>query len=123
MLCFAGWLSRLNCVDDLKDDSRIETFTIFILLSCCLSPAAGLYLYVLCAPELVILAKRTWEEKSSVTEAALMVLFILSISTGKFAFLKLTAPVLGSALALIRLRGLQLQRRLERVSHPAVQDA
>lgn len=116
VVCLVGWQCRVKCEDELNNSSRIETLAIFMLLACCLSPIAWLYFYLLSAPEMVILAKRTWEDKSSALEAILLLFFTLSISTARFEFVTLMAPVLGSALALVRLRALRLERRVERVS-------
>jgi hypothetical protein len=116
VLCYAGWLSRLNREDNLQDSRRFETVSIFLLLSCCLAPVSWLHAYVLSTPALVALGKRIWERRSNPAETTLLILFVLSLSTTKFAHLAMAAPLLGVLLGIMELHRLQHEQFPERVS-------
>ena len=91
--CFAGWLSQLRNVDKLPDGQRLEMASIFLLLSSCVSPYSWLYAYVFCAPALVILGKRIWEQRLNAVETTLLMAFLLSLSTSAFHMAMVTPLV------------------------------
>lgn len=115
-LCYAGWLSRLNCRDEMQENTRFEMLSIFFLLCCCLAPVAWLHAYVLSAPALVALGKRIFEQRASTFEALLLILFVLSLSTTIFAHLAMATPLLGVLIGIMGLSRLQHERFPEKVS-------
>jgi hypothetical protein len=113
VLCLAGWLSLLRKDDMPADGQRLESFSIFLLLACCISPYSWLYAYVFCAPELVILGKRIWERRLNGAETALMMAFLISLSTSGLQMPMMT-PLVGIALGIMGLCRLRAERRPEK---------
>jgi hypothetical protein len=111
VICYAGWLTQVKKDDELSDTLKLGTISIFLLLSCCLSPFSWLYAWVLSAPALVLLGKRISERRSTASEITLPMLFLLSLLTSKF-HLGLATPPLGVMLGLIGLHELRLERCL-----------
>lgn len=108
VLLAAAWMSRSALRPNQSViENRIELFSIFLFLSCCLSPVSWAFSYPLAAPELALLAKRIWCRQSSALEAILWLLFLLAISTHQFEVLRIATPLLGVALCLVALRRLQ----------------
>jgi hypothetical protein len=112
VICYAGWLSRAKKDDKLLDTQKLGIISIFLLLSCCISPFSWLYAWVLSAPALVLLGRRISERCSTSVETVLLMLFLLSLLTSKF-HLGLATPPLGVMLGLIGLYELRLARKLE----------
>jgi hypothetical protein len=111
VLCCAGWLSWIKRTETLEIAGRIETIAIFLLLSCCVAPLSWPHAYVLSAPALVIVGQRTWERRLPFPEAAVALLFLLSMSIVRLQTQGwLTAP-LGITLAVMGLLRLRRERR------------
>jgi hypothetical protein len=118
VLCHAGWLSQLRKEDKLPDGQRLEIFSIFLLLACCISPYSWLYAYVFCAPALVIAGKRITERRLNATETTLLMMFLLSLSTCGF-HMPMVTPLVGIALGIMGLHRLRAERRPEEDSNLA----
>lgn len=115
VLCYAGWLSEVRKGEKVSDTQRLGIISMFLLLSCCVSPFSWLYAWVLCLPALVFLGKKIAEGRSTGVEATLAVLFLLSLITSKLHFGLLTPPF-GVALGLIALHNLPLSESVKEPS-------
>jgi hypothetical protein len=115
VLCLAGWLSQLRNEDKLADGQRLEMFSIFLLIACCISPYSWLYAYVFCAPELVILGKRMWERRLNGAETTLVMMFLISLSASGF-HMPMVTPLVGIAMGIMGLYRLRTERRAEDAS-------
>jgi hypothetical protein len=123
-VCFAGWLSHTRHEDSTGGGTRVETIAIFFFLSCCIAPVSWRHAYLLAAPALLFLGKRAWEGQSSIFEDAMLVTFIVAVTTNRFLEQPLLTPLSGIVLCflgLYRLRGTRLPARIlhERVEVPA----
>jgi hypothetical protein len=126
LVLYAGWLCRSKPGDENGSD-RFEALSLLWLLSCCLAPVSWRHAYVPCAPALLILSKRLLEGRARVTEAILLLSFLLSISSFGFAVLAqstgnplitawaISAPVLGIALVIVELRRMRSENRATRL--------
>ena len=115
---YAGWLCRSKSNDN-DGSYRLEVFSLFLLLSCCVAPVSWRHAYVSSAPALVILFKRMLEGRTRLTEAIVLSCFTLSISSFGFSqaarstgnpMLAIWAncvPVLGLMLVIVALRRLR----------------
>lgn len=115
VICYAGWLSRAIRGEKIADAHKFGMISVFLLLSCCVSPFSWLYAWVLCLPVLVFIGKRIMDAHATAAETALTLLFLLSLLTSKF-HLGLITPPLGVSLGLVLLYNLALERRRKRAA-------
>jgi hypothetical protein len=115
LLCYVAWLSRKNSDSNSQDSVKFRIFAVFLLLSCCLAPVSWVHAYVLSIPVLVILGRRVLEGSSSNLETTLLLLFVLSLSTNRIAYLDVAAPVLGVLLGVMELHKLHSEQSDEGV--------
>lgn len=121
VLCCAAWLSQSKSEANLPDEHKLEIISIFLLLSCCVAPVSWIHAYVLSAPILLMLGERIWERHSTTFEAALWVLFLLSLSFTRVGYFLVATPLFGIALGIVRLRGLRTERlRDQPASQPRI---
>lgn len=109
----AAMLSRTKRESPPEVDRKMEVLVVFMLLASCLSPVAGLHMYVLAAPALIVFGKRLWENRLGVLEAALFVTFLLTLSAEKYVFLKVVSPIAAATLALLVLYRIRKERIAE----------
>lgn len=110
VLGFAYWLARMKPAEKTNWGLRTEVFAIFLLLSCCVSPVSWLHAYVLTIPVLAVAGLRLWRAQSTFLESSLISMLVISLSTVVVNDLKMLAPVLGIAFALVRLYNLRGSR-------------
>jgi uncharacterized membrane protein len=125
VLCYAGWLCRQTSTEKMTDSHKIAAITVFLLLSCCISPVSWMSAYVLAAPALVVCCVRLQEGRTTFVEAVLALLLLPSFITGRFVrlatetgkpifyYLPMMTPVLAAALALAMLRRFRKERIAE----------
>jgi len=114
VVLFVGWRSRTAGGHDKPDWLKLEWMSLFWLLSCCLAPVSWRHAYVLAAPAVLILAKRTFDRGVFPAHSLLVACFLLSISsfgldsfaiaTGKVFFVSLAMlpPLLGVLVVLLQ---------------------
>lgn len=112
VLCYAGWLSWIKRTGTMQIAGRVETIAIFLLLSCCVAPLSWPHAYVLSAPALVIAGQRIWEGRLCLPEAAVALLFLLSMSIMRLQSEGWATAPLGIALAIMGLLRLRRERRV-----------
>ena len=110
VICAGGWMSQMDGGRAAKRDSRIEVLFIFLLLSCCIAPVSWIHGYVLSAPAILVLSRRAWGNRSSVPEQILLVLFLLSLCSGRLVPLAASTPILGIAIGFLKLRRLKIEQ-------------
>lgn len=120
-VCFAGWLSHRRHGDSTEGAARVETIAIFLFLSCCVAPVSWRHAYLLAAPALLFLGKRTWEGQSSLFEGAMLVTFIVALTTNRFLEQPLLTPLSGIALCFLGLYRLRGGRPFARIPHVRVE--
>lgn len=122
LLLYAGWMIRTRATVHWTSPQRLIAAAEFLLFSACVSPIAWLHGYVLAAPALLYAGRRIWQGRAHALETAMVLWFILALSTDKFVkwawaldnremcLLAMMPPVLGIALGLVELRRLQRER-------------
>jgi hypothetical protein len=130
VLCCAAWLCRPRNAEKMNDSQKVAVLSVFLLLSCCISPVSWMSSYVLAAPALVACWAQLREKRTNSIEVVLALLFLPSFMTGRFArlatetgqpifyYLRMMTPILGAALALAIL----LRLRKERIAETAQGD-
>jgi alpha-1,2-mannosyltransferase len=126
VLCYAAWLSRTRSGEVPDDRQKFETFAMFLLLSCCLSPIAWLYAFVLAAPALLIAGKRVWRGDAGQFETLWFFGLTVMVSVGRqmqrvaershFPTLKYCValtPLLGILLGIVSLYRLANERGIQ----------
>ena len=114
-VCFAGWLSHTSRADNTEGAARVETIAIFFFLSACIAPVSWRHAYLLAAPALLFLGKRTWEDQSTIFEDVILLTFFVALTTNRFLEQSLLTPLSGIVLCflgLYRLRGARLSARI-----------
>jgi alpha-1,2-mannosyltransferase len=122
VLLYAGWVIRARPSVHWSNPQRLMAASAFLLFAACMSPIAWRHAYVLAVPALLFLGLRIWRGRARVLETALVLWFILMLSTDKFAgwawrfenrglsMLALMPPVLCAALGLMELDRLRREQ-------------
>lgn len=100
IICCAAWLMRSGKDSSKSRPIKVEALSVFLLLSCCLSPLSWIHAYVLSIPALAIALKRIGDRVSDAIEIAGLMLFLFALSSEKFVFLEAMTPWLGVAFGL-----------------------
>jgi hypothetical protein len=116
ILCYAGWLSRLEPEEDFANGGRFETGLIFLLFISCLSPYSWFYNWALSAPALVMFCRRVWDGRADAVETVLLIALLLSLSTSRFNMVMIT-PLLGVALGIVGLHRMRPERRCAKANY------
>ncbi len=120
-ICLAGWLSYRRHEDNTKEDARVETIAIFLFLSACIAPVSWRHAYLLAAPALLYMGKRAWEGQSSIFEDAMLLTFIVAVSTNRFLEQPLLTPLSGIVLCFLGLYRLRSAHPFVRRPHGPVE--
>ena len=121
VILFAGWLTYWRHEDSTGEGARVETIAIFFFLSCCIAPVSWRHAYLLAAPALLFLGKRAWQGQSAIFEGAMLVTFIVALSTNRFLEQPLLTPLSGIALCFLGLSRLRGTRPPVRSPHQRVE--
>ena len=117
-----GWLAQLQeARGQYKEDARVETIAIFLFLSACIAPVSWRHAYLLAAPALLYMGKRAWEGQSSVFEDAMLLTFIVAVSTNRFLEQPLLTPLSGIVLCFLGLYRLRSAHPFVRRPHGPVE--
>jgi len=114
VILLAGWLTYWRREDSDGEGARVESIAIFFFLSCCVAPVSWRHAYLLAAPALLFLGKRAWQGQSTIFEDAMLVTFIVALTTNRFLEQPLLTPLSGIVLCFLglhRLRGTRLPAR------------
>ncbi|HEU5351031.1 MAG TPA: glycosyltransferase family 87 protein [Terracidiphilus sp.] len=138
VLLFAGWLVRARRSFHWGSNQRVLAASCFLLFSACMSPIAWRHAYVMAVPALLFLGRRIWRGRARPLETALVLFFILALSTDKFTkwawhiqgrglfVLAMAPPVLAAALGLLELNRLRREQstpeRAQIVFEPATSE-
>ncbi|MGB6973131.1 MAG: glycosyltransferase family 87 protein [Terracidiphilus sp.] len=122
VLLYAAWLIRARRSIHWSNSQRLIAASVFLLFSACVSPIAWRHAYVLAVLALLFLGRRIWQGRAHPLETALVLWFILALSTDKFdkwawhfedlgfSMLAMMPPLLGVALGLLELHRLRRER-------------
>jgi len=117
ILALAVWLSQSERINPATGGSRLETFTIFLLFSCCLSPVSWIHAYVLAAPFVLVLGVLAWQGYANIFENVLLLLFVCSFSLNSHPRMEMTTPLIGISVGLLRLRRIRTEPYPSIASH------
>jgi hypothetical protein len=117
VILFAGWLSYASREDSTEGTARVETIAIFLFFSCCVAPVSWRHAYLLAAPALLFLGKRAWEGQSTIFGDAMLLTFIIALTTNQFLEQPLLTPLSGIVLCFLGLYRLRSARPLVRIPH------
>jgi hypothetical protein len=121
VLCYAAWLCRPRSTERMNDSRKVAVLSVFLLLSCCISPVSWMSAYVLAAPALVVCYAQALEKRTNSIEAILALSLLPSFMTGRFArlatdtgrpifyYLQMMTPIIGVALAFVMLLRLRTE--------------
>jgi len=123
VIAFGAWLCRAHNPRQWTPPEQLVILSAFLMFSACMSPIAWRHGYVLAAPALLFLGQRIRRGRAHLAETALVLWFILALSTDKFAKwawtlhhralydLAMMPPVLGVILGLIELDRIRRERQ------------